>query len=75
VFGVPVKDARSTALRSYKSIVTRTIRAIAVSDIIVWQGRYHDHIIRNEAGLNTIRQYVIHNPARWREDKFYSPMP
>ncbi len=72
LFGRPLPGALSTVIRSYKSIVTRTIRAMTNSEIIVWQGRYHDHIIRNEADLNTIRQYVVTNPVRWQEDTFYS---
>ena len=34
-----------------------------------WQGRFHDHIIRSEKELNSIRQYIISNPERWRIDK------
>ena len=33
----------------------------------LWQRNYHDHIIRNEAELNRIRQYIAENPARWTE--------
>ncbi|MBO5410671.1 MAG: transposase [Clostridia bacterium] len=36
-----------------------------------WQRSYHDHIIRNEAALNTIREYVANNQLRWKEDCFY----
>lgn len=57
---------------SYKSGVTRRIReALGVDDLIVWQGRYHDHIIRDERGLNAIRQYVHNNVALWQQDTFY----
>jgi REP element-mobilizing transposase RayT len=38
----------------------------------LWQRSYHDHIIRHEADLNRIREYVLHNPERWQEDKFYN---
>jgi putative transposase len=57
---------------SYKSGVTRHIRKfLQHPDLIVWQGRYHDHIIRDEADLNRIREYVLYNPSRWQEDVFY----
>jgi len=33
-----------------------------------WQRHYYDHIIRDEAELNRIRQYILDNPANWEED-------
>lgn len=35
----------------------------------VWQRNYYEHIIRSEASLNRIRQYVLDNPARWTFDR------
>jgi REP element-mobilizing transposase RayT len=71
-FGLPVKGSLSTVVRSYKSIVTREIRRATQSQIVVWQGRYHDHVIRNEHDLNQIREYIVNNPAKWREDILYA---
>ena len=34
----------------------------------VWQRNYYEHIIRNEAALNRIRQYIADNPTRWAKD-------
>jgi putative transposase len=34
----------------------------------LWQRSFHDHIIRHEDDLNTHRQYILSNPARWAED-------
>ncbi len=34
----------------------------------VWQRNYYEHVIRYEAVLNRIRQYIAENPARWAED-------
>jgi putative transposase len=31
----------------------------------LWQRGYHDHIVRNEADLNRIREYIQNNPAQW----------
>jgi len=28
----------------------------------VWQWNYYEHIIRNEIGLNKIREYILNNP-------------
>ncbi len=35
----------------------------------VWQRDFYEHIIRDEADLNRIREYILHNPARWSEDE------
>ena len=34
----------------------------------VWQRNYYEHIIRDDASLNRIRQYIMQNPPRWAED-------
>ncbi len=56
-------------IRSYKSSVTRQVRQAEGDRYqVVWQGRYHDRIIRNQRELDTIRAYVMANPSRWDED-------
>jgi putative transposase len=35
----------------------------------LWQRNFYEHIIRNEASLNHIRQYILDNPARWAFDR------
>lgn len=37
-----------------------------------WQRNYHEHIIRNEQSYQTISNYIIYNPGKWNEDKFYN---
>jgi len=37
-----------------------------------FQPNYHDHIIRNEQSYQTILEYIINNPAKWVDDKFYT---
>ena len=36
-----------------------------------WQKDYHDHIIRNDESYHRISNYIINNPKKWDEDKFY----
>ena len=36
----------------------------------VWQSRFHDHIVRNDAALQRIRQYIANNPQTWDNDMF-----
>jgi REP element-mobilizing transposase RayT len=35
----------------------------------LWQRNYYEHIIRDEDSLNSIRQYIVDNPARWAFDR------
>lgn len=38
----------------------------------LWQRNYYEHIIRNEKSYRTISEYIINNPAKWQDDKYYS---
>lgn len=35
------------------------------------QRNYYEHIIRDEKSYHTISKYIINNPAKWDDDKFY----
>ena len=62
-----------TIVGAYKAAVTRHVnRLIHPDTVTIWQRSYHDHIIRNESSLNKIREYVLYNPARWREEPFFT---
>ena len=37
----------------------------------LWQCNYYEHIIRNEKSYHNITNYIINNPVKWGEDKFY----
>ena len=36
-----------------------------------WQYNYHDHVIRNDAEHQRIKNYIRNNPLKWKDDKFY----
>ena len=56
----------------FKSIVTKRIReSVGSKSIPVWQRNYHERVIRSETDLQRIREYIIANPARWREDDYF----
>lgn len=38
----------------------------------LWQRNYYEHIIRNEQSYQRIAEYIINNPAKWNNDKFYA---
>jgi putative transposase len=35
----------------------------------LWQSGFYDHVIRDEASLNRIREYIATNPLRWDLDR------
>lgn len=37
----------------------------------LWQRNYYEHIIRNNQSLCEISNYIINNPTRWSDDKFF----
>lgn len=66
----PKSGSVSTILRSYKSAVTKYANRLGFEN--GWQSRFHDHIIRNDAEYQRISDYILNNPANWKDDKFYS---
>lgn len=37
----------------------------------IWQRNYFEHIIRNQRSYQHIANYILNNPAKWEDDKFY----
>ena len=69
-FGKPVTGSLPTVVRSFKSAVTKHVNILRKTPgAPFWQHRYYEHIVRNENDLNSIREYIITNPARWAFDK------
>lgn len=63
----PKRGSLGTIIRSYKSAVTNWCHMHDHDDVL-WQPRFHDHIIRNKKELNAIRAYIRNNPANWQKD-------
>ena len=40
----------------------------------IWQRNFYEHIIRNDEAYKRIPDYIMNNPAKWKDDKFYNPM-
>lgn len=38
----------------------------------LWQRNYWEHIIRDEQSYYRISDYIINNPAKWSDDKFFA---
>ena len=39
----------------------------------LFQRSYHEHVIRSENDYLQIWEYIDTNPAKWAEDRYYSP--
>ncbi len=63
------KNSISSIIGGYKSAVTKHSNRLGFE--FGWQTRFHDHIIRDEEAFDMISNYIINNPLRWEEDKFY----
>ena len=59
------------AIGYLKMNATKTVRC-QYPFMVLWQERYHDHIVRNEADYLRIMQYIENNPEKWKEDCFYN---
>ncbi len=63
----------SSFVAGFKSSATKRINAHRNTPRMqVWQTRFHDHIIRDEANYHRITEYIATNPASWGADKFYN---
>jgi putative transposase len=56
-------------MNQYKRICTINARKIHAD--FAWQSRFHDHIIRNNQSFEKIKSYIIKNPLKWNDDKFF----
>ena len=57
------------ALKSFSSRRINELRNAKYPEI--WQSRYYDRVIRNDDELDRIREYIIDNPANWKNDENY----
>lgn len=76
-FGKPTSNTIPTIIRGYKGAVTKQINTLQINAGVynmperIWQKNYYEHVIRNEASLNKIREYIMSNPRNWIEDDYY----
>lgn len=65
-------DSLGAIIGRFKGSVTRRVHNLSTcGDLTVWQRNYYDHIIRSEASLQAIREYIAMNPSRWTEDSYF----
>lgn len=69
-FGKPIPGSISTIINQYKSSVKRWCNKNNFRNFH-WQSRFFDHIIRSGEDYIRISDYIVNNPIKWKEDKFY----
>ena len=63
-----------SVIGAYKSITTKRVNQLQNSPgQKLWQFRFYDHIVRDEADYLRIWNYIETNPAKWQEDRYYRP--
>lgn len=74
-FGKPVAGSLPTVIRSYKGAVTKACREAQDVEVhTIWQRGYYETIIRSSLHLYAYRRYILHNPGRWRQDRYHEPV-
>jgi putative transposase len=55
---------------AFKTISTKQINFVRkTSGVPFWQRNFYEHVIRDDHGLNRIREYITTNPLRWDLDR------
>ena len=73
----PKSVALGEIIGAFKSITTHAyilgVRQFGwpAFDGRLWQRNYYEHIIRNGADYDHIQDYILGNPAYWREDQLH----
>lgn len=68
-FGKPQPRSLSRIIGSYKAAVTKQCNKNINTNYFRWQCNYYERIIRNNAELNKIRNYIKNNLINWEADR------
>jgi REP element-mobilizing transposase RayT len=66
---LPQSKNLASIIRGYKIAVTTYARKNNI--VFDWQTRFHEYIIRSEDDYVKISNYIIDNPARWKDDQLF----
>jgi REP element-mobilizing transposase RayT len=59
----------SAIVGSFKAAASKQINRIrGTAGVPVWQRNFYEHVIRDDAELSRVRQYIVNNPAQWELD-------
>ncbi len=66
----PKERSIGAVVGSFKSAVTKHINELRNTPrMSVWQRNYWEHVMRDEASLRRIREYIVQNPLQWEYDR------
>jgi len=63
----PQSQNLGAVIRGFKSSLKRYANENNID--FAWQERFYDNIIRDNQGLNNVRQYIFNNPQNWYQDE------
>lgn len=67
------QDGRPQAAPTIAQVINQFKGAVTKrSGFHIWQKGYHDHIVRNDTDYLRIWNYMETNPAKWREDCYFT---
>lgn len=72
--GIAYRPPRSVSsfVAGFKSAATKRINQFqGTPGADVWQERFYDHIIRDDASYQRIYDYIRKNPQNWKNDRFH----
>ncbi|MBF0388097.1 MAG: transposase [Candidatus Omnitrophica bacterium] len=62
----------SEILRQFKTFSARRVNQIRNSTgVPLWQRDFFEQIIRNDADLRRVREYIVNNPILWESDDYF----
>jgi REP element-mobilizing transposase RayT len=65
-----VAASLGTVIGSFKSAASKQLRSQpGMAGVPIWQRNYYEHVIRSDASLQAIREYIINNPKQWALDR------
>lgn len=73
-----IRKARSLSslVAGFKSAVTKQVNLNRNRpNTPLWQRNYYEHIVRNDASLERLRQYILDNPRVWERDQLHPKNP
>lgn len=68
--GGPPARSLGAFVAGFKSAVTKRINEMRhTPGSPVWQRNYYEHVVRDDEELLRVREYILHNPLDWENDR------
>jgi hypothetical protein len=68
----PAAQSLGAMVGQWKSRVTKRVWKLpGMNGRPIWQRNYYEHIIRDEASMRRIEDYIQNNPRRWEQDQLH----